>query len=318
MHGEFELINRWLAPAHVSTMDTGVVLGAGDDACLLSPTAGQQLVVSVDTSVEGHHFPAEAPASAVGHRALAVSLSDLAAMGARPRWCLMSLALPVSDAAWVAEFAKGFHALCDAVKVNLVGGDVTAGERAVSVTVMGEAEPARALRRSGARAGDILAVTGALGGGAGGLAAWQAGERDLQHPLLSRYLLPQPRLEAGIALAELASSAIDISDGLLADLGHVLEASKVGAELDAQAIPLAEGLVDMLGEEGAMQAALSGGDDYELLVTLAPEQLAAAQAELASSGLALTAIGRLVEGSGIDGLKMPTKAGWQHFGGGQP
>ncbi|ALM51662.1 thiamine-phosphate kinase [Halomonas huangheensis] len=319
MHGEFELIARWLAPdATQRRPDAGVALGTGDDACLLEPSVGQQLVVSVDTSVEGRHFPADAPAWVIGHRALAVSLSDLAAMGARPRWCLMSLAIPSVDDDWVAEFARGFHALCTATDVSLTGGDVTAGERAVSVTVMGEVATQQALRRDGAQPGDIVAVTGALGGGAGGLALWQAGERDLDHPLLARYLLPQPRLAAGQLLVGHASAAIDISDGLLADLGHVLDASGVGATLDMERLPLAPGLAAALGETVALEAAVAGGDDYELLVTLAPKHLDEACNALASIGLQLTPIGHIHAGQGIQGVSSAARRGWQHFSGGTP
>ncbi|MGM0983695.1 MAG: thiamine-phosphate kinase [Pseudomonadota bacterium] len=316
MHSEFELITRFFTPDPPGA-EAGVTLGVGDDCTLLAPTPGQRLAVSVDTSVAGIHFPEDAPAVAVGHRALAVSLSDLAAMGARARWCLMSLTLPAADDdAWLADFARGFHALCDATDTALVGGDVTRGELAIGVTVMGEVPPAQALTRSGARPGDLVAVTGALGGGAGGLALWQRGERDTHHPLLQRYLHPLPRLEAGLALRGLASAAIDISDGLLADLGHLLEASGVGAELTPDTLPLAEGLVTALGEEGARQAGLHGGDDYELLLGLPPDHLDEARARLAALGLALTVIGRFSDRPGVQGVTVTGDRGWKHFSGG--
>ncbi|UYG06809.1 thiamine-phosphate kinase [Halomonas sp. M4R1S46] len=317
MRSEFELIARYLAPAPAPAA-AGVALGVGDDCALLAPTAGERLAVSVDTSVAGVHFPADAPPGAVGHRALAVSLSDLAAMGARGRWCLMSLTLPTADDAWVAAFAGGFHALCEACGVSLAGGDVTRGELAVGVTVMGEVPPAEALTRAGARPGEWLAVTGALGGGAGGLQRWQAGERDLDHPLLRRYLYPLPRLAAGLALRGLATSAIDISDGLLADLGHLREASGIGAELWPASLPLAEGLVEALGEAAARHAALGGGDDYELLVSLPPERLDEARARLAALELPLTVIGRVTAASGITGVEAAGVSGWQHFPGDTP
>ncbi|XKE44657.1 thiamine-phosphate kinase [Halomonas organivorans] len=317
MHSEFELIARYLAPAP-ATPDQGVTLGVGDDCALLATTPGERLAVSVDTSVADVHFPAGAPPAAIGHRALAVSLSDLAAMGARARWCLMSLTLPEADDAWVAAFAEGFHALCEATGVALAGGDVTRGELAVGVTVMGEVPPTFALTRGGARPGDVLAVTGALGGGAGGLARWQAGERDPGDPLLARYLRPYPRLEAGLALRDLATSAIDISDGLLADLGHLREASGLGAALSPASLPLAEGLVDALGEAGARRAALAGGDDYELLVTLPGERLEEARARLAGQSLALTAIGTITETPGVTGVETGGTTGWQHFSGDTP
>ncbi|MBS8267870.1 thiamine-phosphate kinase [Halomonas litopenaei] len=317
MYGEFELIERWLAPTTGEPgKASGVSLGVGDDACLMRPSPGHELVVSVDTSVEGQHFPEDAPPQALGHRALAVSLSDLAAMGAQPRWCLMALTLPEVEEQWVAKFAQGFHAVCDEADMTLVGGDVTRGQRAVSVTVMGEVPTGEALRRDGARAGDVLAVTGALGGGAGGLAAWYEGQRDLESPLLARYLLPQARWQAGLALRGLASAAIDVSDGLLADLGHLLKASGVGARLDAEALPLAEGLVEALGTEAAREAALTGGDDYELVVALPSAAFDRARLALAELGLAFVAIGQVTASPGIQGVNASSLPGWQHFHGG--
>lgn len=317
MLAEFDLIQRYFIPL---AQGHGVALGGGDDAALLTPATGQQLVVSVDTSVVNVHFPPDAPAKAIGHRALAVALSDLAAMGADSRWCLMALTLDqqrLGDdeavSAWLQAFAQGFLALCDQHETTLVGGDVTSGSLSVCVTVMGEVPSGCALTRSGAQPGDVIAVTGALGGGGGGLALWQQGERDLTHPLLARYLLPAPRLAAGRALRGIASSALDISDGLLADLTHLREASAVGAALDADAIPLAEGLLDALGPQQALQAALSGGDDYELLVTVPQAHWAQAEAALAPLDVTLTAIGRCVEESGVSGVPSEAKTGWQHF-----
>ncbi len=312
MASEFDLIARHFTPAAPGP-DAGVPLGVGDDCALLAPRAGMCLAVSTDTSVVNVHFPADAPAEAIGYRALAVSLSDLAAMGAEPRWCLMALALENDDEAWLEGFARGFHSLCQASGTALVGGDVTRGELAIGVTVMGEVPPDEALSRSGACAGDVLAVTGALGGGAGGLALWQRGERDLDHPLLARYLKPRPRLTAGLALRGLAHAAIDISDGLLADLEHLLAASGVGARLEPEALPLAAGLTEALGEREAYRAALCGGDDYELLVSLPAASLEEAQRRLGEQGLALTPIGTLHAGSGVTGVDVDGAHGWQHF-----
>ncbi|WP_458525321.1 thiamine-phosphate kinase [Onishia taeanensis] len=295
----------------------GVELGVGDDCTLLTPTPGHQLAVSVDTSVADVHFPREAPARAIGHRALAVSLSDLAAMGASPRWCLMALTLDHADDAWLAPFAGGFDALCARARIDLVGGDVTRGTLAVSVTVHGEIPTGEALTRHGARDGDLLAVTGHLGGGAGGLAAWQSGERSLADPLLAAYLLPEPRLDAGQALRGLASAAIDVSDGLLADLHHLCDASGLGVDLDPEALPLAEGLVERLGE-GARHAALTGGDDYELLVGLPPAALEPAREALDALGVPLTVIGRFTAAPGIRGVEATGPGGWQHFSGATP
>lgn len=317
MLAEFDMIRRYFSS---SLQGQGVALGVGDDAALLTPAVGQQLVVSVDTSVVDVHFPAAAPARAIGHRALAVALSDLAAMGADSRWCFMALTLDPSrlgdDAAasaWLQAYAQGFLALCKQHDTALAGGDITSGKVSIGVTVMGEVPSGSALTRSAAQAGDIIAVTGALGGGAGGLALWQQGERDLAHPLLKRYLLPVPRLAAGRALRGIASSALDISDGVLADLSHIRQASGVGAVLDTTALPLAEGLEKALGPEKARQAALSGGDDYELLVTIPASRWPQAQAALAPLGLALTAIGHCVEAPGLSGVPAGARTGWQHF-----
>ena len=329
MLAEFDLIRRYFTSSQeAAAASNGVTLGCGDDATLLVPQAGQQLAVSVDTSVVDVHFPREAPAFAVGHRALAVALSDLAAMGATSRWCLMALtfdqrAFTDDEAAhaWLAEYARGFHTLSQQHTTTLVGGDVTSGALSIGVTVMGEVPVGEALTRGGAQAGDLIAVTGALGGGAGGLALWKQGERDLTHPLLRRYLLPEPRLAAGVALRGLASAALDISDGLLADLAHLREASKVGAVLEVEALPLAEGLERHLGRKAAQQAALSGGDDYELLITLAPDKLTEAQQRLTRLGMNLTVIGRCSETLGISGAGLGEQggyAGWQHFSGETP
>ncbi|MFG6668592.1 thiamine-phosphate kinase [Halomonas sp. HNIBRBA4712] len=320
MLGEFELIERFLTPSSAPAGQGGVALGCGDDAALLELRPGRQLVVSVDTSNVDVHFPTGAPAEAIGHRALAVALSDLAAMGAGSRWCTMALTQPRDAfahadqaARWYADFARGFHRLCERHATALVGGDVTSGPLGISVTVMGEVPTGQALTRAGARAGDIIAVTGALGGGAGGLLLWQRGERDLSHPLLSRYLLPEPRLAAGIALRGRASAALDISDGLLADLGHLRRASNVGAELDMAALPAADGLVDAFGKREAQKMMLGGGDDYELLVTLSPKDLDSARQALEKTGLSLTVIGRCSNTPGVHGVPLEMAQGWQHF-----
>lgn len=333
MLAEFDLIRRYfMSSQEASAASNGVTLGCGDDATLLLPQAGQQLVVSVDTSVVDVHFPREASAFAVGHRALAVALSDLAAMGATSRWCLMALTLDQrqftndeATHAWLTDYARGFHTLCQQHATTLVGGDVTSGALSIGVTVMGELPVGEALTRSGAQAGDLIAVTGALGGGAGGLALWQQGERDLAHPLLSRYLLPQPRLAAGLALRDLATAALDISDGLLADLAHIRDASQVGAVIELDALPLADELESSLGREAALKAALSGGDDYELLVTLGADDVAEAQQRLAPLGLSLTVIGHCSEALGVtaSGQSELSRyvsgyAGWQHFSGEAP
>ncbi|WP_027351578.1 thiamine-phosphate kinase [Halotalea alkalilenta] len=330
MLGEFDLIKRHLAAlqrgsalrsdGYPESRDAlaGVELGAGDDCALLVPSPHHLLAVSVDTSIADVHFPADAPAEAIGHRALAVSLSDLAAMGAQPRWCLLALSLPEVDEAWVGEFCRGFHALAARSGTRLVGGDLTRGHLSISVTVHGEVRPSAVLRRDGAEAEQLIAVSGPLGGARGGLEAWRGGSRAYeQDPLLQAYLRPQPRIEAGIALAELASAALDVSDGLLADLDHLCRASGVGAKIDLTRLPLAPGLIAALGHERAIAAALDGGDDYELLFTLPEHYLATARARLAGCGCELRVIGRTTEALGIrnwQGAPLAAR-GWRHFDG---
>lgn len=324
MLGEFEAIKSLLLDTGrtradgypASSDDSGVVLGAGDDAALLACTPGCRQVVSVDTSVADIHFPASAPAEAIGHRALAVSISDLAAMGAHPRWCLLALTLPDINASWVADFARGFHALARSLGVQLVGGDLTRGQLAASVTVHGEVPAGMALRRDGAVEGDLIAVTGSLGNACGGLQRWQSGECAIStDPLLDAYLYPQPRIQAGLVLRTLAHSAMDVSDGLVADLNHLCRASGVGAALDIDSLPVSQALEHYLGKEKALEAALGGGDDYELLVTLPAQSFAMAQQRLVESGTRLTAIGQMTGEPGIQGIPeaLASSAGWQHF-----
>ncbi|HET7675523.1 MAG TPA: thiamine-phosphate kinase, partial [Gammaproteobacteria bacterium] len=226
---EFALIRRFFR-RDVTRSD--VVLGVGDDAALLQTPAGTELAISTDTMVEGVHFPAGAPAHAIGWRALATNLSDLAAMGATPAWATLALTLPQADEAWLQEFARGFFELADQFGVALVGGDVTQGALTVTVTIHGHVPAGAALRRSGAKPGDRVFVTGKLGGAAAGLAAYPNDGRG-------RYLYPQPRVAEGVALRGFASAAIDISDGLVADLGHIAEASGVGAQMALEKVPQA-------------------------------------------------------------------------------
>ena len=326
MAGEFDLIKRYLAApascrtrrqdgyAEIGSAAAGVVLGPGDDATLLSPTPQQQLVISVDTSVVDVHFPSDAPPHAIGHRALAVSLSDLAAMGAQARWYLLALTLPRVEDEWVAEMARGMHELAAQHGVTLVGGDTTRGQLALSLTVHGEVAPDRVIRRDGARVGDLIVIVGHVGGGAGGLRAWQEGERSLT-PLLAAYLYPRPLLAEGHALAAYATAGMDMSDGVLADLTHLCAASGVGAVLDIGALPLHPAVREAYSCEDSTNMALSGGDDYALLLTVPLDALPAAQSALHSINSTLTVVGYVAE-QGVfeasDGTPL-SAAGWQHF-----
>ena len=318
MAGEFDLIDR-IAARIVARGD--VVLGIGDDAALLQPPAGRQLVVAMDTLNTGVHFPADTAPADIGWKALAVNLSDLAAMGAVPAWCTLSLSLPAPDADWLDGFLDGFDALAREHDVALVGGDTTRGPLSVCVTVFGTVAPDAALRRDGARIGDDLWVSGALGDAAAALAQWLRGEsRDLL--LQARLDRPTPRVALGQALSGLAHAAIDVSDGLLADLRHVCRASGVGAIVDVDALPVSNALrtaVDDADTRRALQA--SGGDDYELCFTASSSARSEIECAASEAGTVVTRIGRIVEGDGIrttaaDGTTWSVPhAGWDHFAG---
>jgi thiamine-monophosphate kinase len=290
MSGEFDLIERIRSRIKPRA---DVVLGIGDDAALLQVPEGQQLVISTDTLVAGVHFPEDTAPADIGWKALAVNLSDLAAMAATPAWCTLALTLPSADDEWFDAFLDGFLELAELHDVQLIGGDTTRGPLSITVTVHGLVPSGQALRRDGARVGDEIWVTGTLGDAAGGLR--QALEKKLQSVKL-RYRLdrPTPRIEAAISLRQLARAAIDISDGLAADLGHVLESSGVGAEIDLGRLPTSSTLAQHFAiESERWRLQLAGGDDYELCFTApAAEALAIEQAMAACDTLA-TVIGRI-------------------------
>lgn len=318
MAGEFDLIDRIRARI-VARGD--VVLGIGDDAALLQPPAGHQLVVAMDTLNVGVHFPADTAPADIGWKALGVNLSDLAAMAATPAWCTLSLSLPGPDAAWLDAFLDGFDALARPHAVALVGGDTTRGPLSVCVTVFGFVLPGHPLRRDAARVGDDIWVSGTLGDAAAALAQWSAGgARD--PALRARLDRPAPRVALGLRLAGLAHAAIDISDGLLADLAHVCRASGVRAEVDVDVLPVSDalrGAAPDLDARHAMQA--SGGDDYELCFTAPPERREAVLDAARHAGVAVTRIGRIEPGAGVvatvaGGVPWaPSRAGWDHFAG---
>ena len=260
---EFELIDQiFHRPEGRSSQ---VAIGIGDDGAVINVTAGKQAVVVMDTLVADVHFLESQSASSIGHRALAVNLSDIAAMGAVPRWATLSLTLSEVNENWLNGFADGFFELADRHEVALIGGDTTKGPLAVCVTVGGEVEPEGVLRRTGAQPGDFVYLSGKIGGAAAALSSPE-GYAD---PVLHRALCwPQPRTELGSALGGIANSAVDVSDGLLADLGHVLSASRgLGADIEADSLPLFESAVALLGRQSALALALGGGDDYELCFT---------------------------------------------------
>jgi thiamine-monophosphate kinase len=314
---EFELIARYFSPPTTHT-----VLAGGDDAALVAVRPGMELVVSTDMLVAGRHFHEAAPAYDVGYKSLAVNLSDLAAMGALPRWATLSLALPAADEAWLDAFAHGFLELARAYDVDLIGGDTTRGPLNVCVQIMGEAPAGKALRRSGARPGDDVWLSGAVGDAAVALAQ-QRGEVELGAADLAaavqRLQRPQPRVALGQALLGRASSAIDVSDGLLADLGHIAERSAAKAVIEWMRVPLSPALAQRRDQPTVQRCALAGGDDYELCFTADPALRAELAALAARVDCPLSRIGRMEAGRGVvvrdaSGAPMDLPdAGFDHF-----
>lgn len=314
---EFDLISRYFtrAPRHTT-------LAVGDDAALFSVSPGCELAASTDMLVEGVHFFPDVDPQALGHKALAVNLSDLAAMAAMPRWTMLSLALPDVDTQWLEGFSRGFFALADKHGVDLIGGDTTRGPLNISVQIMGEVRRGKALRRDGAKVGDDIWVSGQLGDAAAAV-AHRRGELTLEKPAFDRCRLrldwPTPRVALGLELSALAHSAIDVSDGLLGDLAHICERSGVGAKVEYSAVPCSADLRPLRDQARGMRAILAGGDDYELCFTAAPERAAGIEALSMTLDIALTRIGRIVEGNAVTvfdaaGRPLPVKdKGFDHF-----
>ncbi|MCG7871317.1 MAG: thiamine-phosphate kinase [Candidatus Thiodiazotropha lotti] len=265
---EFALINQYFK--QLTTPRQDVVLGVGDDAALLQVSEERLLVVSVDTMVSGVHFFEDVAADALGHKALAVNLSDMAAMGAEPSWATLALTLPEVDEQWIVGFCRGFAGLANRYNVSLVGGDTTRGPLSVTVQIHGMVPKHQVMRRDGAQVGDDIYVTGSLGDAAMGLKFHESSKALTagQQTLVDRLERPQPRVEAGVALRHLAHSAIDLSDGLLADLGHILTQSGVGASLQLERLPLSAELRAAMGDDMDWSRVVSAGDDYELCLTL--------------------------------------------------
>ncbi|MES2859656.1 MAG: thiamine-phosphate kinase [Pseudomonadota bacterium] len=314
---EFELIARIRDRAR-RLQRADVVLDIGDDAALLQLSPGMQLVVAMDTLNTGVHFPADTAPADIGWKALAVNLSDLAAMGALPAWCTLSLSLPSADADFVDAFLDGFLALAATHEVALVGGDTTRGPLSVCVAAHGVIEPGLALRRDGAQVGDDVWVSGTLGDAAGALAQWKSGS-GIVPSLRTRLDRPSPRVALGRALRGIAHACIDVSDGLLADLGHVCAASGVAAQVDIEGLPASEGLRDGFGIDQRRLLQATGGDDYELCFSAAPDARDAVLAAALAGRVAVTRIGRVTSGSGVSARDAggsewsAPAAGWVHF-----
>ena len=298
---EFELISRYF-----TRPGRRAVLGVGDDCALIAPTTGHELALSTDMLVEGRHFLKGTDPEALGHKTLAVNISDCAAVGARPRYALLAGALPAADERWLAAFSRGLFALADRYDVELIGGDTTRGPLNLCVTIVGEVPAGQALLRSGAQHGDWIWVSGELGSAALGLAALRD-EVEVTSPQREEAIraleCPTPRVELGIALRGVATSAIDISDGVVGDLGHILERSNKGAEIDIAHVPcsgwLRARLADPSTRESALSWILAGGDDYELCFT-APAAFADRVIDAGTStGVSVSPIGRIREARGL-------------------
>ncbi len=321
MSSEFTLIAR-----HFTRPVKRARLGVGDDCALLAPTAGHELAVSTDMLVAGTHFFLDTDARRLGHKVLAVNLSDLAAMGAWPRYATLALCLPDAGDAWVGRFAAGFFALAERHGVELVGGDTARGPLAICVTILGELPNGQAIRRDGAAIGDDVWVSGTLGDAALGLLALKsdamldAADRAF---CVGRLESPEPRIDLGLALRGVATSMIDLSDGLAGDLAHIARASGVGARINVDALPMSASLRRQ-SHARSLRCALSGGDDYELCFTAAVEQRELVVAVGRSVGLTLTRVGSMFANADqqqpvmlvdSDGRVLPPMGGFDHFGG---
>lgn len=310
---EFDCIRQFFAAQGLVRDD--VTLGIGDDAAIVSLSSHQECVVAMDTIVAGRHFFADASAASIGHRALAINLSDLAAMGAIPAWFTLSITMPQIDEAWLTDFSQALFSLANQHDCQLIGGDTTQGPLAITVQAHGLVQHGQALRRDGACVGDAIAVTGQLGAPSYAVAHYNA---TLAEPLRHALEYPQPQIDAGLILNNYAHSAIDISDGLLGDLGHITTASHVAATVQADAIPIAASL-STLSREQALPYALNGGDDYQLCFTLAQEKISVCQQALAAINVDMHVIGSIDEGEGVRVLNSAGEAmtiaqsSFQHF-----
>ncbi len=322
---EFDLIQRYFTPATPARED--VIHGVGDDGAVLHVPIGMDLVASVDTLVSGVHFFADVDPAALGYKALAVNLSDMAAMGAEPAWATLALTLPTVDETWLAAFSRGFFELAEHYGVQLVGGDTCRGPLTVSVQMHGFIPQGAALRRSGAMPGDLIYVTGTFGDAGLALQALQQHQAlpELHaHYLIDRLERPSPRVFEGLALRGIASAAIDISDGLAADLGHILAASGVGATLEIERLPVSPAFVAVaqdaaLGADHCWQLPLSAGDDYELCFTVPADKQAKVEQVFARFGCGAARIGVIESQPGLrcklanGEMLTPASSGYQHF-----
>ncbi len=313
---EFQLIrDHFLRIGHGRS---DVALGIGDDCALLRVPEGHELAVSIDTLAEGTHFLPGCDPEGLGHKSLAVNLSDLAAMGAEPAWVTLALTLPGQDDAWLGAFSRGFAALAGQHRIALVGGDTTSGPLSITVQVHGFVPAGGAVRRGGAQAGDLVCVTGTLGDAGLALRRLLAGE-PVDDVLGARLDRPTPRLSAGLALRDTATAMIDISDGLVADLGHILDASGVGAEIELARLPLSDAVSAQIQGHDDWDLPLASGDDYELCFTWPQARISELPPLIRLAGCALTPIGLIHEKTGLRCLRSDgadwrgARGGYEHF-----
>lgn len=319
---EFSLIEEYFSSLGKAP---GITLGVGDDGAVLDVPEGEQLVVTVDTLVAGVHFPLDATPADIAHRCLRVNLSDIAAMGAQPRWFTLALTLPDANESWLRQFSQALSDDAELFNCALVGGDTTAGPLSITIQLLGTVPKGKALTRSGAKAGDAIYVTGSLGEAAAALSLFGIGdsvaigcesEREI---LLQRFYRPEPRLNEALQLRGLASAALDISDGLLADLGHIARASHLGAEIQLEQLPVAAWLTSLAEPKRVIEWALSGGDDYELCFTVPKENGSAVNTLIEQGELSAGCIGRMTNELGIRCLDAEgnrvniEQSGYQHF-----
>jgi len=318
---EFDLINRFFKNRGHQRKD--VIMGIGDDAAITKIPNKQCLAVTTDTLVNGVHFLPETPAEAVAYKAVAVNLSDLAAMGAEPAWISLSLSLPSTDAVWLDDFTKGLFELSQYYSVQLIGGDTVRGTLAVTITAQGFVPIDSALTRSGAKPGDWIYVTGTLGDAGAGLeilkGELQASSEDAEY-LIHRHQYPSPRVLAGTALRRSASACIDISDGLLADIQHILDNSECGALINVEKLPISDPLNRVVSTDQAIDLALAAGDDYELIFTVAEDYKSKVETAFTSFNVNATCIGQITGATGKIDLRCNDKPfahsgqrGYQHF-----
>lgn len=315
---EFALIRRYFSRP---VGDPSVKIGIGDDGAVIAPDPGRELVCVVDTMVAGVHYPSDLSPFDVGYRAVAINLSDMAAMGGRPRWMTLALTVPHAESSWLSLFAEGMFAAAGEADVALVGGDTTrGGTTVVSIQLLGDVDPQGIIRRSGASPGDAILVTGSPGDAAAGLALLQRGSEQTSESeyLIGRFVRPTARVAFASSVAKLASAAIDVSDGLYADLQKLLTASGSGAIVELSSLPLSAEILSEFDYDEAIRFALAGGDDYELCFAAAECNVAEIHALAKKSRVQVTRIGKVTADDGIecskDGIPYPySDAGYRHF-----